>query len=53
MLVLFAGFVVLRALHDIPASDFQQAASLLVGTVLGAASQASRPARKTDAVTPS
>lgn len=47
VLALFAGMVVLRALHDLSASDFNQFATLLVGAVLGSFAQI-RPGRKTD-----
>ena len=51
IVTLFAGVVVLRALHDIPITDFRYTLSTLIGAVLGAGSQAARPARASDRVT--
>lgn len=47
VLTLFVGIVVLRALHDLPAADFDRYVTLLIGAVLGAVSTV-RPGRKTD-----
>lgn len=47
VLALFAGVVVLRALHDLPTSDFDRYFTLLVGVVVGQIA-AVRPGRKTD-----
>lgn len=48
VLALFAGIVVLRALHDLTPADFDRFATLLIGAVIGALSQGVRPGRKTD-----